>query len=1460
MGSGWQVKFFQTLLCACSVSVSFHLSVKRESWRERVHQRAEHPIEHMDQNPAAQAPPEKDPMFEWISQLVQSRRDFREKPLVAKTRKMPETLQMDDPIVHREGVQVPQRPLMIDLPKDGSRNQPGRSSQDPRHPMTTATQTPLSYEVNASQRQLNDRLVQIPVKQELQRPLMMNLPMGVTFGGSGKPPGWSSQDPLHPTTTATQRQRPYEVNASQRQLNDRLVQIPVKQELQRPLMMNLPMGVTFGGSGKLPGWSSQDPIHPTTTATQRQRPYEVNASQRQLNDRLVQIPVKQELQRPLMMDLPIGVTFGGSGKPPGWSSQDPIHPTTTATQRQRPYEVNASQRQLNDRLVQIPVKQELQRPLLMDLPMGVTFGGSGKPPGWSSQDPLHPTTTATQRQRPYEVNASQRQLNDRLVQIPVKQELQRPLMMNLPMGVTFGGSGKPPGWSSQDPIHPTTTATQRQRPYEVNASQRQLNDRLVQIPVKQELQRPLLMDLPMGVTFGGSGKPPGWSSQDPRHPTTTATQRQRPYEVNASQRQLNDRLVQIPVKQELQRPLLMDLPMGVTFGGSGKPPGWSSQDPLHPTTTATQRQRPYEVNASQRQLNDRLVQIPVKQELQRPLMMDLPMGVTFGGSGKPPGWSSQDPLHPTTTATQRQRPYEVNASQRQLNDRLVQIPVKQELQRPLMMNLPMGVTFGGSGKPPGWSSQDPIHPTTTATQRQRPYEVNASQRQLNDRLVQIPVKQELQRPLMMNLPKDVMFAGSRNQPGQSSQDPQHSMTTATQRPLSYEVNASQRQLNDRLVQIPVKQELQRPLMMNLPKDVMFAGSRNQPGQSPQDPRHPTTTATQRPRPYEVNASQRQLNDRLVQIPVKQELQRPLMMNLPMGVTFGGSGKPPGWSSQDPRHPTTTATQRPRPYEVNASQRQLNDRLVQIPVKQEFQRPLMMNLPMGVTFGGSGKPPGWSSQDPRHPTTTATQRPRPYEVNVSQRQLNDRLVQIPVKQELQRPLMMNLPKDVMFAGSRNQPGQSSQDPQHSMTTATQRPLSYEVNASQRQLNDRLVQIPVKQELQRPLMMNLPMGVTFAGSRNQPGQSYEGPQHSQKPQPSETSASRKHSSQTWQPSPAQSSQRPQLTAVETLPKDQKTELRQPETPQSVTAVCGEELLQLTVKMDFLGTGHLINPADITLGGCAPTRLDESQQELLFETALHECGGTAQMFEDEVVYTFSLIYTARPVGDSPIVKTNDATVRIDCYYDRFYNVSSNALRPTWTPYQSSQLSDGSLDFSLRLMTDDWQYERLSTKFFLGNMIKIEASVRVENHVPLRVYVDSCVAAVQPEIQSGTSYVLIEKHGCLSDSKLMASRSQFMPRKQDEKLQMEIEAFKFADESSDSFYIICNLRAVSAAGAAVSGHKACHYSMENDRWNNADGNNEVCSCCNAETCPIRMTRAAEDVKGRLVKLGPISVKEKTI
>ena len=44
---------------------------------------------------------------------------------------------------------------------------------------------------------------------------------------------------------------------------------------------------------------------------------------------------------------------------------------------------------------------------------------------------------------------------------------------------------------------------------------------------------------------------------------------------------------------------------------------------------------------------------------------------------------------------------------------------------------------------------------------------------------------------------------------------------------------------------------------------------------------------------------------------------------------------------------------------------------------------------------------------------------------------------------------------------------------------------------------------------------------------------------------------------------------------------------------------------------------------------------------------------------------------------------------------------------------------------------------------MIRIEASVKRYMHVPLRVFVDRCVATLQPEVTSSPSYAFIDNHG---------------------------------------------------------------------------------------------------------------------
>ncbi len=117
------------------------------------------------------------------------------------------------------------------------------------------------------------------------------------------------------------------------------------------------------------------------------------------------------------------------------------------------------------------------------------------------------------------------------------------------------------------------------------------------------------------------------------------------------------------------------------------------------------------------------------------------------------------------------------------------------------------------------------------------------------------------------------------------------------------------------------------------------------------------------------------------------------------------------------------------------------------------------------------------------------------------------------------------------------------------------------------------------------------------------------------------------------------------------------------------------------------------------------------------------------------------------------------------RFHNVSSNALRPTWVPYASTEVGEEVLLFSLKLMmgwcsfffhslknwavpklfflADDWSYERPSHSYFLGDIINIEASVKVYNHVPLHVFVDHCVATQVPDVTALPRYSFIENHG---------------------------------------------------------------------------------------------------------------------
>uniref|UniRef100_A0A8C1UJ03 Zona pellucida sperm-binding protein 3 n=1 Tax=Cyprinus carpio TaxID=7962 RepID=A0A8C1UJ03_CYPCA len=320
-----------------------------------------------------------------------------------------------------------------------------------------------------------------------------------------------------------------------------------------------------------------------------------------------------------------------------------------------------------------------------------------------------------------------------------------------------------------------------------------------------------------------------------------------------------------------------------------------------------------------------------------------------------------------------------------------------------------------------------------------------------------------------------------------------------------------------------------------------------------------------------------------------------------------------------------------------------------------------------------------------------------------------------------------------------------------------------------------------------------------------------------------------------------------------------LRHPVPARSVAARCAENSVYVEVMQDFFGNGKPLKSSAFTLGGCTATGEDPSAQVLLFESELHGCGSILTVTEDELVYTFKLVYTPQEVlYGVPIVRSSSAVVGIECHYSRKHNVSSDALMPNWIPYAASKAAEEIFVFSLRLMTDDWQFERPSNQYFLGDIINIEASVQPYNHVPIRVFVDSCVATTVPDAASIPRYSFIENNGCLVDAKLTGSRSHFMPRTQGDKLRFQLETFRFHQAGSGLIYMTCILKVAAATSPAPISpeQKACSFSANG--WVSADDSDQVCGCCDT-TCSTRSGRdpMIKDLWWDKASVGPINVKE---
>nr|XP_046270063.1 zona pellucida sperm-binding protein 3-like [Scatophagus argus] len=317
-------------------------------------------------------------------------------------------------------------------------------------------------------------------------------------------------------------------------------------------------------------------------------------------------------------------------------------------------------------------------------------------------------------------------------------------------------------------------------------------------------------------------------------------------------------------------------------------------------------------------------------------------------------------------------------------------------------------------------------------------------------------------------------------------------------------------------------------------------------------------------------------------------------------------------------------------------------------------------------------------------------------------------------------------------------------------------------------------------------------------------------------------------------------------------------------TVRVHCTETSMIIVVKADLYKTGRLVSPAELFLaeadhsqsGRCQAVAAGDA--EYVIEAQLQDCGSTLTISEDHVIYSNKLVISPA-AGYHGITRTGHAVVPVSCHYKRTHVVSSGAQNPALAISASdhsaldhsaldhsaldhsaldhsasdhSALDHSALDhsaFSLKLMTDDWTRETISSTFYLGDPLHLEASYMGSDSGQRRLFMDNCVATLSPDATSVPRYYFIENHGCLTDAKQGGSNTLFRPRRRTYSLQLQLSAFLFHQDSRNSIFITCQLKATFGMWTSNPVNKACNYI--HSRWANVDGFDDVCRCCDG-TC----------------------------
>ncbi|XP_029309677.1 uncharacterized protein LOC115022737 [Cottoperca gobio] len=281
--------------------------------------------------------------------------------------------------------------------------------------------------------------------------------------------------------------------------------------------------------------------------------------------------------------------------------------------------------------------------------------------------------------------------------------------------------------------------------------------------------------------------------------------------------------------------------------------------------------------------------------------------------------------------------------------------------------------------------------------------------------------------------------------------------------------------------------------------------------------------------------------------------------------------------------------------------------------------------------------------------------------------------------------------------------------------------------------------------------------------------------------------------------------------------------------IKVVCGKGSIKITWKISAELVPHA---SRLFLGNCMASQL----------TVLPSGEGAAQFN-----YHYTDCKFKRVTKGKHLIYRNELTFRphqkskpatfvypIECVYKRPVGWVPSFLNP------GSGISEGrgGLEFHMALLNDQLTGVAKTNVIPLGSFMPIWAAVEQRSHQPLLLLIEECVAATTQELQpSSQVYPIIGNKGCLLES--TKGRSLFLPRYHSSSIVLYLQSFKFG--LGEEVYIHCKLVAWDPEVLAES-KKACHYIMENERWELLDdpSQSSICSCCSS-TCLSRSKRGVE-------------------